>query len=175
MSHEQEAFIFWRRRFAKRIFSFDEDITPYLNPKIEAWQPNQKSWLALARQALHLSSSFITSKIGKGQSSLSYFEAVEKTGQITLNNLYKITEAMDCELIVAIRPKNNRNFSEALWDKILPEAKKNFLYSNPDVADSRKTAILAFAAQDRFFDQEVMRKLGLSRKKTLLEGRFIRR
>ena len=68
-----------------------------------------------------------------------------------------------------------RNFSEALWDKILPEAKKDFLYSQPHVQGSRKTIVLVHAAHDRFFDKKVMDKLGFSRKKILLDRPFIRR
>lgn len=174
--HEKEAFIFWRRRFAQKILTFDEDISPFLNPQLESWQPNQKSWLAATRQALHLTSTFIASKLGVDRSALSHSERMEKEGHITINSLFKISEAMDCELILAIRPKSAKTFCETLWQRVLPEAKKGHAYSkSAHRADPDRARILGYAVQRYCYDRKIMRKLGLTRKKTLLDDPFIRR
>ena len=167
-AHEHEAYTLWWRRFAIKVHLHDIEIAPYLNHSIAPWKPNEKSWLAFAREALNLSSTHIANRLGAARSAIAHAEKREKNGSLTLNQLYQFCEALDCELIVAVRPKNKKLFKEVLWEKLLPEAKKKILYSRTEISLLKKINFLANTVQAKAYELDVMKKLGLSRKKSTL-------
>jgi hypothetical protein len=48
-------------------------------------------------------------------------EKSEAKGSITLKALARAADALDCELVYAIRPKSKKRYSRVIWDQILPE------------------------------------------------------
>lgn len=174
---DEDAYNIWKRLFAKKIAYYDHFIVPYLNKEIEAWVPNKISWLEIVRRAINLSTSAIANKVGKDRSAFRYFEKSEKSGTISLNTLYQICEAMDCELVFAIRPKLSRTFSRALWEKLLPYGKNSFSYKvqskRHDFNDRRRAVCLSYQTQAAAFDRKTTKELGISRKKILLDPPLI--
>ena len=52
----------------------------------------------------------------------SKYEDCEERGSIRLATLAKAAEAMDCELVYAIRPKSKKYFSNIILGKLLPQS-----------------------------------------------------
>jgi len=66
-------------------------------------------WLSLEK---------VGEKVGKSRSGYAFYRILEQRGTITLNNLRKGAEAMDCELVYFIRPKEKVYFNNNL-EKII--------------------------------------------------------
>lgn len=114
----QIAWLFWHRKYPHRDRDFE--IEPYLNPKINAFEMGkQQSWLRKARQSLFLTLEHVAKKIEISESTYAKYEASEESGHISLENLAKAAQAMDCELVYAIRPKNKKIFSCLIWNQLL--------------------------------------------------------
>ena len=62
-------------------------------------------------------------RLGISISAYSNLEANEAAGGATSRSLQKAAEAMGCELIYAVRPKNQATFVERVWIPLLEEAK----------------------------------------------------
>jgi transcriptional regulator with XRE-family HTH domain len=95
----------------------DKEIEPFLKLEISS------GWLKKAREASLLSTRLVAQRMGIQQSAYHRLETAEIEGKLTLRNLKKCAEAMNCELVYAIRPKEKVIFSEILR-KILFEAVK---------------------------------------------------
>lgn len=80
------------------------------------------SWLRLARNALFLSSNQVSQKLRVSPQALCQIEKAEESGKITIAKLKEIAEAMDCELVYAIKPKSKEKFSQIVWKKLEEEA-----------------------------------------------------
>jgi predicted DNA-binding mobile mystery protein A len=65
----------------------------------------QRGWIRSIREALGLSLSRVAKRAGIQRQNLLQFQISEERGQIKLANLRRIAEAMDCELVYAIIPK----------------------------------------------------------------------
>src|SRR5687768_4016189 len=76
------------------------------------YNPTQFGKLRKTRKALFLSAHYVAKKLKILRPQYSRFEKNEETGAVTLKELAKAAEAMDCELIYAIRPKNKLSFSK---------------------------------------------------------------
>lgn len=90
-----------------------EDIAPFCAGK--------PGWLKRSRLALFLSTQTVADRLKVIRTAYSQYEQSEERGSITLASLAKAAEAMDCELVYAIRPKNRACFSSRIW-KLLMEA-----------------------------------------------------
>jgi len=117
--------------------------------------------IKMARQALFKTASTISQKMKITKSAFSKIERAEDRGHITLNTLRKVAEAMECELVYAIRPKNQKIFSQVIWDSLLPEAR---LRTWQSVCDPKnKSGALAAVARDLLGDPNFRRRMNWSR------------
>ncbi|HPI39408.1 MAG TPA: helix-turn-helix domain-containing protein [Pseudobdellovibrionaceae bacterium] len=103
----------------------DSAIQPFLGEALMAYKHGQKGWLRRARRALFYSINYVAERSGKNRKTYSDYELGEEKGTISLNKLSEAAEALDCELVYAIRPKNRQIFSEMIWNQILPLALEN--------------------------------------------------
>lgn len=163
------AFEFWKLRFTRRLQKFDTQHKVYFSTEIMPWAPEQGSLLRAVRKELMLSCGWLGKRLNVSKQSISNLERNEVTGKIALINMYKIAEAMECELIIGIRPKNKKTFCEALWERILPYVKANLrllLEVHSKIDPDRAAGRLAYEVYRQSRKQETMRSLGISRKKT---------
>jgi transcriptional regulator with XRE-family HTH domain len=100
------------------------DVEPLLDPRIKAWEPRGPTpgLLKSARQAQLLSLQTVAERLNLGREAVRQFERNETLGTITLESLAKVAEALDCELIVGIRPRSGVSFATQLWNRICHEA-----------------------------------------------------
>ena len=76
------------------------------------------------RETYSLSLSSVAQNAGLGVKDYHRYEKAEGTGKITLNALKACAQAMDCELVYALRPVNRRLPSENLFRQIAPFARR---------------------------------------------------
>jgi transcriptional regulator with XRE-family HTH domain len=105
-----EAYLWWRQRY--KFKDFDSDVEPFLNLQVRS------DWIVNTRTALMVSTSYVAEKMGVSRSSYSHMEKGEADGRLSLRNLRRIAEALDCELVYAIRPKAKTRFSKVVWEQI---------------------------------------------------------
>lgn len=90
------------------------------------------------------------------------FEDAESKGTITINSLKKAAEALDCELVYAIRPKAKKNYSRVVWEKLAqPNLNQKSLFKQ--VARYRPNLLNWFVAR-QINDQEFREKMGWSKR-----------
>ena len=66
----------------------------------------QRGWLRAVREALGITMREVSRKIRKTPQTVASFEKSEAADRITLQTLRRYAEALDCELVYAIVPKN---------------------------------------------------------------------
>ena len=115
------AYIIWHKYYN---FNYvDDEMHPYLNTDIKAASENKsKAWLEKTRKALFLSAQSVADALSITRPAYSQLELSEKNGTITLESLTKAAEAMNCELVYAIRPINKKLHSHQIWKKLLTKA-----------------------------------------------------
>ncbi|MGZ3722661.1 MAG: helix-turn-helix domain-containing protein [Bdellovibrionales bacterium] len=91
----------------------DRDIIPFLD-----LEPSV-NWLEKARNASLLSNRQVAERMGVQTNSYVQFENNEE--RVSLLNLKKCSEAMDCELIYAIRPRQRVTFGDRIWMALIPQ------------------------------------------------------
>lgn len=118
----------------------DNDLEPFLSEKIIS----QTEWIKKARQGLMLSSVTLAGKMGITRQGYCELEKGETKGTLTLQKMKEAAEAMDCEFVYAIRPKQRRPFSELIWEKLL-EASLNhpWVTSRPQTLKVRALVAIA--------------------------------
>lgn len=127
----EKAFKYWYSNY--KFKQHDEKIIPFLKDELKAHQLFQNeddtsepedavSWLERARTSLFLSHEIVAKKLKVSRVAYYKFEERERDGTISLNTLAKAAEAMDCELVYAIRPKNRKTFSRNIWNKLVHAA-----------------------------------------------------
>lgn len=65
-------------------------------------------WLRAVRQALGLAQAAVAKKAGVLQQGYAQFERGETAGTLSIGNLQRTAEAMDCELVYFLVPRNGR-------------------------------------------------------------------
>lgn len=65
-------------------------------------------WLRTVRQALGLAQAAVAEKSGITQQAYAQFERGETAGTLSLGNLQRAAEAMDCELVYFLVPRTGR-------------------------------------------------------------------
>lgn len=92
-----------------------------LDARIPALRPAQASalkpargWLRAVRSVLGISQEQVAKKIAMTRQSYADLEAAEQRGAISLNSLQRAAEAMDCELLYFLVPRETvaRTYSE---------------------------------------------------------------
>lgn len=124
---------------------------------------NGESWLRGAREASLISTGQAAQRMGISRSGFHGFEVREEKGTITLRALAKAAEALDCELVYAIRPKKKERFSVLIWKALVAEAQKQkWIHSRPAKAQANA---LATKAMSLFEDAEFRKQQGWSERR----------
>ena len=114
------AYQIWQKNYQ---FGFvDEEIAPFLRDEILAFAENKPGWLSKNRRAQFLSAQTLAEKLGISRPAYSQLEASEEMGTISLLNLKRAAESMNCELVYAIRPKNKKLHTHKIWETLLHKA-----------------------------------------------------
>jgi transcriptional regulator with XRE-family HTH domain len=162
----ESAFRRWRLTLPRKSIGpqdLDELVNPFLSENIISRSPFSEGWLKTIRQYLQLPLAKVAHKAGMTRAGLSAIEASEASGSISLNTLRKVAEALDCELIFALRPKARVSFSTLLWQKILPEVlRHNQVKSNPA---GQKVRALVGIARLKMANAEFRKRMGFSKQK----------
>ncbi len=80
--------------------------------------PSRNDWIKAVRNSLGITTRQLATLMKVGQNSITQIEAGEKKQSISLKNLVKAAEAMDCEVIYMIVPKAPyQSFNELLEKK----------------------------------------------------------
>jgi transcriptional regulator with XRE-family HTH domain len=117
--------IYWHAyfqwRFGYQYNDVDHNVRPFLSHEMPAFS-GSSCWLKSSRLALQLSIDEVAQKLKLTRAGYSKLETSELAGTLTLEKMRAAAEAMNCELILAVRAKNRRSFSENIWRKLIPTA-----------------------------------------------------
>lgn len=69
-------------------------------------------WLAAVRNALGLSRAAVAASLKVTPAAVQDYEKAEKADAITLATLRRVAGAMDCELVIALVPRNGLTFAQ---------------------------------------------------------------
>ena len=159
-----KAFKIWYRKYQSK--TLDKNISEVIDYQLQSSTDSKsyidKNWLQSVRQALFLSTNAVAEKLNISQAAYSKFEIGEKNETISIGTLSKAAQAMDCELVYFMRPKNKKYFSEIIWNQLL-----SFSITHPWIksCDPKKRAeALAFIAGRNTTDSKVRKQLGWSQK-----------
>lgn len=119
---------------------------------------NPKNQLKTAREKLMLSTESVGKKLNISRAALCRFEQREAMGTISIDSLEKIANAMNCELIYEIKPRNEKSFEDLIWEQILPIALKHSWIRNCD--QLRRPQALVKIALDLMSNPKSRRELG---------------
>jgi transcriptional regulator with XRE-family HTH domain len=126
----------------------DEKLIPFLSDQI---QFVKGGWLRNTRQALFLSTGEMAKRLGITRQAYAKFERKDQEGEITIKTLSKIAEAMNCELVYAIRPKQKTRFSQIIWQKVLTKALHHpWILARPENLKTKALATMARWTMDDF-------------------------
>lgn len=81
--------------------------TPALRHAQTAAQKPARGWLRAVRSALGLSQAKVAKKVATTRQAYADLEAAEQRGAISLNSLQRAAEAMDCELVYFVVPRES--------------------------------------------------------------------
>lgn len=121
-----------KKAYQKWLYSYDpyhyttqncsQRLEPYLAPKIRSASfPTQyPGWIRHTRRGLQLSRTSLAKKLKVSRITYSQYEEGEENGSISLLKISQVAEALDCEFVYAIRPKNKKSISQIIWEKLLP-------------------------------------------------------
>ena len=82
-----------------------------------------KGWVRAIRDALGMSTTQLAKRIGIPQSRVVAIEKGEISGTLTLNTLYRVAEALDCQLVYALVPKDNQSLTSIVESRAQAKAK----------------------------------------------------
>jgi predicted DNA-binding mobile mystery protein A len=85
----------------------DKQLPPLIAAQQSASQP-AGGWLRSVRQALGLAQSTVAKKTGITQQAYAQFERGETGGTLSIGNLQRAAETMDCELVYFLVPRAGR-------------------------------------------------------------------
>jgi len=156
----RRAYFRWLSRYESR--STDLAVVPFLAEDVRSYKTGEVGWLKKAREALFLSADSIAATIVVIRAAYSKYEECETRGAITLETLSRAAEAMDCELVYAIRPKSKTRFSFLIWEALLTRASVHPWLKKCD--QRRRGEALAARAIDVMNDSEFRRQQGWSQK-----------
>ncbi|MBC7465306.1 MAG: hypothetical protein H7256_04885 [Bdellovibrio sp.] len=152
----KKAFVLWYRNY--NLKNLDQEILPFLKKDLVAFDGDNKpnaGWLEKCRNAQFFSTKTVADKLKVTRAAYTDYEDCERKGTISLNTLAKAAEAMDCELVYAIRPKNHLSFSAGIWKKILPQA---ILHPWIKACDPKQRARAVFAIATRLMKSAEFKK-----------------
>ena len=92
----------------------------YLDEILADWrslpikQSPRLGWLRAIREALGMTTTQFSTRLGVSQSRVVAMERAEQIGSLTMKNLARAAEALDCELVYALVPRHSL---QAMVDK----------------------------------------------------------
>jgi hypothetical protein len=110
--------------------------------------------LADARRALFLSTRTMAIRLKISQPTYVGFERQEKLGAVQLKTLKRAAEAMDCEFIYCVRPKER--FSRLIWTQLVREAMARHHIAKTTM--SPRAVVLAIRAVETMMDIDFRRR-----------------
>lgn len=117
-------------------------------------------WLKYCREAQLVGIEQAAESLGMTKQGVRKLETSEASEAITLERFRQMVEALDCELIYFVRPRQKTAFSSVLWRKILPKALKAYRRrSSFRRSQNINPAALARIAQELFRDPAVRREM----------------
>lgn len=122
---------------------------------------NKGDWLHKARISSLLSLAEVARRLKISESAYHKLENRAKSGEISLNNLQRCAEAMDCEVVWAIRPKSRIGFSVRIWQFLLAIVRKDERLKI--VAPDRRGFALARYAEWLLYDPKFRKAQGWAR------------
>lgn len=69
-----------------------------------------KGWLLAVREGLGLSRLAVAKRLSMSASAIQSFEQSEARGTISIQSLRKLADALDCEVVIKLVPKEGRSF-----------------------------------------------------------------
>jgi hypothetical protein len=121
-----------------------------------------EGWLKTARKSMLLSLGGAAKNAGISPTKWKDFEDRESKGTIQINSLTKLAEALDCELVYAVRPKARLRFSQMLWNVVFGAISNHPLIHNSSPKNAHK--IIASLALRRLNDPQFRRKQNWSKR-----------
>lgn len=136
LTSDEIAIALWRMK--NGLIEADAELMKFL-----ALPAQRADWLRFARRSLLFSSGQAGQRLGVTRAAFLRLEKRESTGQVTLAKLREATEAIGCELVYAVRPKNRLTFAEASWLRLAmdaEEAKAPRRSSPPGIPEAESTS-----------------------------------
>jgi predicted DNA-binding mobile mystery protein A len=106
-----------------------------------------EGWVRTLRKALDMSGSQLANIIGLSRNRISVLERREVEGEITLNQLHKLAQALDADLVYALVPRskvvdriNDRAFT--LAEELVDTADVNMFLEQQQVSNSERQAMV---------------------------------
>lgn len=102
-------------------YELDRKLEPFLQTTMSA---DAFSWLRKARVTLQLTTRTVAERAGVSHNSYVQTERAEREGAVTLESMQIFAEAMGCEFVYAVRPKDRKSFTSQIWRQIRVDAEK---------------------------------------------------
>ena len=157
MTDEQlaDAYFWWTQFYLH--MDTDDAVVPHLKTNART------DWIHTARRALHLSMSTVSARMDISRQAFAQLESNEADGHVTLRNLKRIAEAMNCEMVYCLRPKAKEKFSQVIWRQLVAYFAKEKLV--PDfLHEKRRPRAWACGVGERMHRAKVRTALGWSKR-----------
>lgn len=130
----------------------ERDLRPFLAAE------KKEDWLRKARISSLISIREMAKRLNISEASYYGMETRAKFGDISLKNLERCADAMDCEVVYAIRPKSRTGFSIKIWEFLLTLVRKDWRLRN--VSSGRRGPVLALLAERLLYDPKFRKSQG---------------
>lgn len=111
-------------------------------------------WVKVVRESLGLSTTQLAKRMNQAQSTVAELETREKKGNVSIEMLQKTAQAMDCELVYVILPKN-KSLDKILElrarraaEKIIANVSHSMKMEDQEVSKQEKDAQIQSLAQE---------------------------
>jgi DNA-binding XRE family transcriptional regulator len=112
----ERAYQVWKRKYP--FPEMDRFIAPFVLSPFTNKQLVSNILAQKTRRALYLSSGEMARRMKISPQCYHQLEKSELKESLQIGQLKRMAEAMDCELIYALKPKSNQVFSKVLWDQL---------------------------------------------------------
>ena len=159
------AYLYWMKIY--KFKDSDQRVRSYLSSDIDS---KKFSWLQSAREALLISTNQVSQRLGISTSSYCKFEKNEASGKISLEKMAEIAEAMDCEFVYAIRPKQRIPYSHVIWRQLLKDCLNHWwVRTRPE---KKKPQALAWIARLKYDTPKYREEQGWARRQIKPKARI---
>lgn len=150
MSSLEMAYLIWFLRHYRH-HEINKAAEAFLTSKLKNSKEGP-AWLKKSREALFLSSGTVAEKMSITRQAYLKLEKNEELGAISLNTLASAAEALDCELVYGLRPKNKKSFAQNIWQKLSKQAMTKS--RNANLPQQAKANSIASILSDRMQSSE---------------------